>query len=265
VSSEAKLLGQTIGRTVSPQCSADFGDEQCGVVPEEISATVLAVTDDLEFTVGFTGGLTRTVTSTIGKVEFTSGGLAGTRPIQIFLWTAAGDVTLLVPAPEAPAIGDELTIKRGCSKIRKSDDPTVPTCKSYNNVDRMRAFPDCVGSDQALALSRFPGTAMSEPATASPRSRASGSERRSYGDRLKSIAAAIAKAWSPASRARLGRPEAERLRRLSRRTARTARSRSTCSRRAFARLFDRVPPGSPLEPETCSCSSIMGAHSISRS
>jgi uncharacterized phage protein (TIGR02218 family) len=162
VSSEAAKLNQAIGRIVSPQCSADFADAQCGVVAEEIAVTVVAVTDDLEFVVSYPSGSYADNYFNYGKMEFATGALAGIRPIQIFQWEdtggLTGGVTLLVPAAEAPSVGDTGTVKRGCSKIRKSDDPAIPTCKTYNNVARMRAFPDCIGSDQALRAA-VPGEA----------------------------------------------------------------------------------------------------------
>jgi uncharacterized phage protein (TIGR02218 family) len=102
ISSETTKLSQTIGRTVSPQCSADFGDAKCGVVPEEIEATVIAVTDDLIFTVSYASGSYGDNYFNYGKAQFTSGNLASIRPIQIFLWNDLGSltaqVTLLVPA-----------------------------------------------------------------------------------------------------------------------------------------------------------------------
>lgn len=158
VSGETAKLNATIGRTMSAQCSADFGDLQCAVVPEELAASVVGVTDDLEFAVSFAGGPFADGYFNFGKVEFSTGPLAGTRPIQIFTWTSAGDVTLLVPAAEMPELGDALIIKRGCSKLRRHSDTTIPTCTTYDNVARMRAFPDCTGSDQAMRFP-VPGTA----------------------------------------------------------------------------------------------------------
>lgn len=148
--SEADRLNQVVGHTITPQCKADFGDEHCTVVPETLDVTVIAIEDELTFSVSFAGASTDDYFN-FGKVSWLTGALAGTRPMEVFDWTADGQVTLLLPTVDVPAIGDTAVISRGCSKVRQSTDPSVPTCRTYNNVVNMwKAFPDLPGNDQVL-------------------------------------------------------------------------------------------------------------------
>jgi uncharacterized phage protein (TIGR02218 family) len=155
VRNEADRLNQTVGRTTSPMCDADFGlvppDPRCGVVAETITGTVTAVTDDVSFTVSFAGGPFADDYFNFGRVVWLTGNLAGTRPVEIFDWTAAGVVTMLVPLAEAAAVGDTCTISRGCSKLRLSDDTSIPTCLTYANVVNFRGVGvDHPGTDKVL-------------------------------------------------------------------------------------------------------------------
>lgn len=149
ITSDIARFNQVVGSVITPYCATDFGSALCGLTPEEISATVTAATSDLSFTVSFTGSYADDYFN-LGTVEFLTGALAGTAPIEIFDWTSAGAVTLFVPAAEAPAIGDTLSIKRGCSRLRSSDDASVPTCMSYGNILNFRGFPEVPGTDQVL-------------------------------------------------------------------------------------------------------------------
>lgn len=135
---------QTIGALITPFCRADFGDAQCGVVVEEAAALVTAVADDMTFTVA--GGVATEGYYNLGHVEFTSGDLAGTRPMEVFSYTAAGVVTMYLPLAAAPAIGDALVLRRGCDKTRE-------TCRDvYSNMVNFRGEPDLPGNDQAFRM-----------------------------------------------------------------------------------------------------------------
>jgi hypothetical protein len=66
----------------------------------------------------------------------------------VFNYTGAtGAVELLAPLAALPVIGDTLNLYRGCSKLRKSAMPRLPTCLGYSNVARFRGWPDVPGSD----------------------------------------------------------------------------------------------------------------------
>lgn len=149
--SVADLYNQPIGRLITPYCTADFGDSQCGVALTNIAATVTAVTDDFRFTLGGLAGTYANDYFNLGTVVFLSGDLAGQEQVEVFDYVGAtGAVTLFAPLAASPSVGDTLYIRRGCSKIRKSDDATLPTCLTYDNVINFRGFPDVPGSDQYL-------------------------------------------------------------------------------------------------------------------
>lgn len=147
---EADRFNQTIGSVITPYCQADFGDSHCKIVVVPVDATVTAVTDALRFTVTFSGDYADNYFN-IGTATFTSGALAGDAPIELFGWSSTGGVVLFEPLAAAPEVGDTLELRRGCSKLRSTDDPTVPTCMTYENILNMYlAFPETPGSDQVL-------------------------------------------------------------------------------------------------------------------
>lgn len=150
ITSDIARFNQVVGSVITPYCAADFGDARCGFTPEEISATVTAVASDLSFTVGFTGSYANDYFNA-GTVEFTSGALAGTAPVEIFDWSAGGGVTLFTALSDLPEIGDALTVKKGCLRTRDA-------CKAYGNILNFRGFPEVPGSDQALRMA-VPGNA----------------------------------------------------------------------------------------------------------
>lgn len=143
---------QVIGRLLSPYCTADFGDTQCGVARTNIAATVLTTSSDFQFTLNI-GGSYADDYFNLGTVQFLTGELAGTDEVEIFDYIGAtGAVTLLAPLPELPQPGDTLYIRRGCSKLKKSSDASLPTCHSYDNVVNFRGFDQVPGSDQYLKV-----------------------------------------------------------------------------------------------------------------
>jgi hypothetical protein len=81
----------------------------------------------------------------LGTVEALTGALAGTWPVEIFDWSAAGAIVLFAPLADVPAIGDTFTIKRGCGKTRAD-------CMARDNIDFFRGFPEVPGSDQVLKI-----------------------------------------------------------------------------------------------------------------
>ncbi len=149
IRSDADKLNQIVGRLITPYCTNDFGDARCQVVPEEIVGTVTSVTSAMGFTVSFSGAYANDYFN-FGTVEPLTGDLVGITPVEIFDWTSAGVITLFTALPAVPAFGDTFTIKRGCSKLRASDDATLPTCLSYSNVINFGGFPEVPGTDQVL-------------------------------------------------------------------------------------------------------------------
>jgi len=141
--SDMDRFNQTIGRILTPYCTADLGDAQCQATFVSITGTVTAVTDSMRCTVSFAGSYADDFFNA-GKVQFTTGALAGTAPVEIFTWTAGGALVLFMPLAAAPQIGDTLTISQGCPKTRDA-------CRdTFNNIEHNRSFPDVPGSDQVL-------------------------------------------------------------------------------------------------------------------
>ncbi len=143
---ESTRFAQTVGRTITAYCDADLGDARCGFVLTADTVTVTAVTDERSFTTTNSAGRANDYFNQ-GTVTFTSGALAGSRPVEVFDWSVGGGVALWTGLPEAPQIGDTLELRRGCDKTR-------PTCRdTFDNVVNFRGFPDVPGSDQVL---RYP-------------------------------------------------------------------------------------------------------------
>ena len=150
--SDSDRLNQSVGDILTPTCRADFGDTKCrAVVPYEWT-TITAVGDDFHITVDLAAAHANDFYN-YGQIEFQSGVLLGIRPIEIFDYVGAtGALTLLVPLPELPTIGDQVVIKRGCSKLLKSDDTAKPTCYGYGNVINFQGEPRMPTSDQYLKV-----------------------------------------------------------------------------------------------------------------
>lgn len=142
IHSEVSKFAKTIGRVITGYCDADFGDARCGYTVTPVAATVTAVTDERNFAVSFSGTYANDYFNR-GTVTFTSGNLAGTRPVEVFDWTSGGLVALWGPLAEAPEIGDTLELRQGCAKTRSA-------CLAFDNVVNFRGFPDVPGSDQVL-------------------------------------------------------------------------------------------------------------------
>ncbi len=105
--------------------------------------TVTAVTDERSFTTTNGAGRANDYFNQ-GTVTFTSGALAGCRPVEVFDWSVGGLVALWTGLPEAPQIGDTLELRRGCDKTRA-------TCRdTFDNAINFRGFADVPGGDQVL-------------------------------------------------------------------------------------------------------------------
>lgn len=153
----ADAFNQTWGRALAPLCTAVFGDAQCTVARTPIAAEVTAVTDAFRFTVDL-GGSYADDYFNLGAASFQTGELAGTADATVFGYDGAtGAVELLEPLAATPEVGDTLTLYRGCSKLLKSDDASLPTCLSYENVINFRGWPEVPSSRFYFQVSA-PGT-----------------------------------------------------------------------------------------------------------
>ena len=158
IRNQADALNQPVGRVVTAYCKTTFGSTECGVTVTPVLATITAVTDALRLTVSYSGTFANDHFN-FGKIVFTSGVLAGVTSDNLFDFASGGSgtgsIVLFEPLPALPAIGDTLDLSVGCARIRKADDPAVPTCLSYDNVVNLRAEPDVPGTDQVL---RYPNS-----------------------------------------------------------------------------------------------------------
>jgi uncharacterized phage protein (TIGR02218 family) len=145
IHSEVSKFSQDIGRTITPYCDADFGDARCSYSPIVDAVAVTAVTDAMNFTVSNPNARANDYFNQ-GTVQFTSGALNGTRPVEVSDWSSGGVLTLWTELAEAPEIGDTLNLAQGCGKTRAD-------CLAYDNVLNFRGFPDVPGTDQVL---RYP-------------------------------------------------------------------------------------------------------------
>jgi uncharacterized phage protein (TIGR02218 family) len=152
--SKVDAYNQVIGRVLSPQCSHEFGVDngltsRCQATPQVWAATVSVVTDDMRFRVTWDSPAPNEAADALnGLVEFTSGELDGTYPVEVFSLSGSPLDTIQTYQPliEAPQVGDTLTVTEGCDKLR-------PTCKLKNQILNFGGFPDLVGTD---AYVKFP-------------------------------------------------------------------------------------------------------------
>lgn len=147
------MFNQTHGGVLTPYCRTWFGSPQCGITRTPYPGEVTAVDGSLRFTVDVAEA---DHFFRYGNVQFTSGELAGVEEAKILSFVG-GEIELFEPLLKAPEVGDEVTIYRGCSKLMKHDDPTLPTCVSYGNGVRHRGHPQVPGSRFYLKVSA-PGT-----------------------------------------------------------------------------------------------------------
>lgn len=150
VRSHLDAYNQVIGRVITPYCSHDFGvfdppHSRCQATPLTWDATVTAVTDALRFEVSWDAGAPTAANVRNGEVEFTSGALAGTRPVEVFDLTGGDALELYHLLVEAPQVGDTLTVKQGCAKTRTA-------CKAFDQILNNGGFPDAPGSDKYLPM-----------------------------------------------------------------------------------------------------------------
>lgn len=141
IRSDFDRYNQVVGRVLTNNCDADFGDTRCGATPTTVTGTVTAVTDAMTFTVSYSGSHADDFFN-FGTVIGLTGDNAGTT-VEIHDWTQAGAIILFTPLPVTPAIGDTFTVKQGCPKSRAG-------CMDRDNIINFRGFPEIPGSDQIL-------------------------------------------------------------------------------------------------------------------
>ena len=148
IHSEISKYKQETGRVITGYCDADFQDSRCGYSETPDTVTVASVTDERLIVIDNTEGRADDYFNR-GTVTFTSGPLAGIRPIEIQDFASSGALSLWAELPELPEVGDTVELRRGCGKTRTD-------CMAYGNIVNFRGFPDVPGTDQVL---RYPNPA----------------------------------------------------------------------------------------------------------
>jgi uncharacterized phage protein (TIGR02218 family) len=145
IRADVDRFNQTVGRVITDQCDADFGDGiRCHATPVSIIGTVTAATDGMGFTVSFTGSYADTFFNK-GTVQFLTGALAGTAKVEIQSWTAAGVIQLFVPVASIPAIGDTCTIRQGCYDPATGQSKSRAACMTFGQILHFRGYPEVPG------------------------------------------------------------------------------------------------------------------------
>ena len=134
-----------VGELVTTNCKADFGDSNCRATPVSIAATVASVTDEMRFTVTYSGTYADSYFD-FGTVEFLTGDLATVPKMMIQHWDDSGSIELFARAVKAPEVGDTLNVIQGCPKSRQG-------CIDRNNmINFYHGYPDTPGSAQVLKV-----------------------------------------------------------------------------------------------------------------
>lgn len=156
IRSQADRWNSVVGRLLNPRCSADFGDAKCGATVSVYEAAVFEVLSNMRFRVNMPANYADDFFR-YGTAEFTSGPLSGTWPFEIISFDGyLQEVEVLAPMPGLPVLGDTVLLRDGCSRVKKADDPTVPTCLTHNNVLRFRGFDQTPGTDRFVRVA-IPG------------------------------------------------------------------------------------------------------------
>jgi uncharacterized phage protein (TIGR02218 family) len=145
IRSDVDRFNQTVGRVITDQCDADFGDGiRCHATPVSITGTVTAAADGMNFTVSFTGSYANTFFNK-GTVQFITGALAGTAKIEIQSWSAAGVIQLFAPLASVPAIGATCTIRQGCFDVATGQSKSRAACMAFGQILNFRGYPEVPG------------------------------------------------------------------------------------------------------------------------
>lgn len=132
-------LQQEVTRIVGPECDVELGSSWCSVnlTPFTFTGTISAVTNRKIFTIPT---IQATNTFAYGVFKITSGVAAGLQG-KVESSTSGGVITLFLPLPASPAVGDTYEIIAGCDKRRE-------TCASkFSNLVNFQGFPFVPGTD----------------------------------------------------------------------------------------------------------------------
>lgn len=154
----ADRLNEESGRRYTAACSADLGDNRCGVdlssVAHRGEGAVVAVSGVSLFTASGLGGFADAWFSA-GRLQWTAGANAGLAVEVKRHGGGEGGVTLELwqAMPQPIAEGDTFAVTAGCDK-------RFATCRDrFGNADNFRGFPHIPGNDfvTRYAVSGEPG------------------------------------------------------------------------------------------------------------
>ena len=153
VRADTARYNASVGRVLSGECDADYADQiKCFATPTEVTGTITAVTDAMNFTVSYTGSYADNFFNK-GTVRDWTGTIAGQAPVEIERWNDNGDGTatiqLFAPLVTAPAVDDSMTVRDGCGKSRGD-------CMAHNAIDWFRGYPEVPG--RKVFIPQVPGT-----------------------------------------------------------------------------------------------------------
>lgn len=152
VRSDADRWNSVIGRLAAPRCTFDFGDSDCRATPTVYATTVLEAISNMRFRVDLPSNYADDFFR-FGTVEFTTGALAATWPYEVVSFDGyLQEVEVLAPMPGFPGVGDSVLLRDGCSRVKKADDPAIPTCLSHNNVLRFGGLDQIPGTDRFIRM-----------------------------------------------------------------------------------------------------------------
>lgn len=143
---QADQLGAPLERLITAYCHWRYGDpDTCQATVASAAATVEAVTGTLTLAVSYAGTYADGYFQ-FGEAEFTSGALAGVVAEALYGFTETapglGTIELAEPLEGLAAVGDTLTLRRGCPRTRTG------CIERQGHALRFGGEPDVPGSEK---------------------------------------------------------------------------------------------------------------------
>lgn len=144
----SQAFQQSIGRSHSAECDANFGDARCGLnrATYTVSGSITGATSNSVFTDSALIGSQSDDYYNYGNLTFTSGLNVGQSQEIKDYDDATGTFTTLLPFPYDIANSDAFDVYAGCDKQHA-------TCKDkFNNIINFRGFPHIPGRDEMIKV-----------------------------------------------------------------------------------------------------------------
>lgn len=148
-------LSNELNRVLLPTCDTRFGDERCdpgGALGLKYTHTFLETIVSVESSAAIT--LTNTMVVgdgdyDDGEIEFIDGPLIG-QVWDVRSWLETGEMTMKIPLPLLPEVGNVVSVTRGCNKRDGRRDTGGHCLNRYNNLINFQGFADIKGQDNLL-------------------------------------------------------------------------------------------------------------------